>query len=364
MSRMSRRVLPVCLVLLAALGMGCAPKTEAPVEAPKKPAFKVAWSIYVGWMPWEYAGSSGILKKWADKYGIEIELTQINDYVESINQYTAGQYDACVMTNMDMLTIPSAGGVDSTALILGDYSNGNDGVVLKGAGRKLADIKGQSVNLVELSVSHYLLARGLESVGLKESDVKVVNTSDADIVAAWATPSVTATVTWKPLLSEVLATPGSSLVFDSSKTPGEILDLMVVNTKVLKENPDLGKALVGAWYEIMALMQAKDEASTAALTSMAKASGTDLDGFNEQLATTHMYWQPADAVAAVSSEDVVSKMDLVRRFSFDKGLLGEGAESVDVVGIEFPGGKTLGNPEKITMRFDASYMQMAAEGKL
>ncbi len=73
------------------------------------------------------------------------------------------------MTNMDMLTIPSAGGVDSTALIVGDYSNGNDGVVLKGAGKKLADIKGQSVNLVELSVSHYLLARGLESVGLAET---------------------------------------------------------------------------------------------------------------------------------------------------------------------------------------------------
>jgi hypothetical protein len=48
----------------------------------------------------------------------QIELTQINDYVESINQYTAGKFDACVMTNMDMLTIPAAGGVDSTALIV------------------------------------------------------------------------------------------------------------------------------------------------------------------------------------------------------------------------------------------------------
>ena len=45
----------------------------------------MAWSIYVGWMPWDYAQQSGILKKWADKYGIKIELTQINDYVESIN---------------------------------------------------------------------------------------------------------------------------------------------------------------------------------------------------------------------------------------------------------------------------------------
>ncbi len=254
--------------------------------------------------------------------------------------------------------------MDSTALILGDYSNGNDGVVLKGTGKKLANIKGQSVNLVELSVSHYLLARGLESVKLKESDVKVVNTSDADIVAAYATPAVTAAVTWKPLLSEVLADKKSSLVFDSSKIPGEILDLMVVNSKVLKEHPELGKALVGAWYETLALMQAGTPEATAALTAMAKSSGTDLDTFNSQLATTFMYWTPATAVAAVSAPEFVTKMDSVRQFSFAKGLLGAGAKTVDAVGIEFPAGKMLGSTDKVTMRFDPSFMSMAAEGKL
>ncbi len=338
--------------------------TAKPVAAAEKTSFKVAWSIYVGWMPWDYAGQSGILKKWADKYGIKIELTQINDYVESINQYTAGQFDACVMTNMDMLTIPSAGGVDSTALIVGDYSNGNDGVVLKGAGKKLADIKGQSVNLVELSVSHYLLARALDSVKLAEKDIKVVNTSDADMVSAFAAPGVTAAVTWKPQLSELTAMPKTTLVFDSSKTPGEILDLMVVNSAVLKANPKLGKALVGAWYETMALMQAKDAKATAALTAMAKASGTDLAGFKGQLATTYLYATPAAAVAATTSPDLVKKMDLVRKFSFDHGLLGEGAKTVDAVGIEFPGGVTLGDKKNIKMRFDPTYMKQAADGKL
>ncbi len=361
MSRMiNRRALAgMALATLAGLGL-----MGQPVQAAEKTSFKVAWSIYVGWMPWDYAQQSGILKKWADKYGIKIELTQINDYVESINQYTAGKFDACVMTNMDMLTIPSAGGVDSTALIVGDYSNGNDGVVLKGAGKKLADIKGQPINLVELSVSHYLLARGLSTVGLRERDVKIVNTSDADIVAAYATPAVTATVTWKPQLSEVMSRPGSTLVFDSSKIPGEILDLMVVNSKTLKDNPKLGRALVGAWYETMAVMQAKDAKATSALTSMAKASGTDLKGFNAQLATTYMYWTPAAALAAVGSPDLMSKMDLVRKFSFEKGLLGSGAKTVDAVGIEFPGGKTLGDAKAVTMRFDASYMKLAADGKL
>jgi len=237
-------------------------------------------------------------------------------------------------------------------------------VVLKGAGKKLADIKGQPINLVELSVSHYLLARGLSTVGLRERDVKIVNTSDADIVAAYATPAVTATVTWKPQLSEVMSRPGSTLVFDSSKIPGEILDLMVVNSKTLKDNPKLGRALVGAWYETMAVMQAKDAKATSALTSMAKASGTDLKGFNAQLATTYMYWTPAAALAAVGSPDLMSKMDLVRKFSFEKGLLGSGAKTVDAVGIEFPGGKTLGDAKAVTMRFDASYMKLAADGKL
>src|SRR5438445_5253720 len=181
-----------------------------PANGAEKKNFKVAWSIYVGWMPWDYAKQSGILKKWADKYGITIQLTQINDYVESINQYTAGGFDACTMTNMDALTIPAAGGVDSTVLIVGDFSNGNDGIVLKGKNKTLADIKGQSINLVQLSVSHYLLVRGLETVGLRERDVKVVNTSDADIVGAFAAPGATATVTWKPQLAKISGLPNTT----------------------------------------------------------------------------------------------------------------------------------------------------------
>ncbi len=60
------------------------------------------------------------------------------------------------------------------------------------------------------------------------------------------------------------------------------------------------------------------------------------------------------AVAVTTSPTLVKKMDLVRKFSFSHGLLGEGAKSVDAVGIEFPGGKTLGDAKNIKMRFDAT----------
>jgi NitT/TauT family transport system substrate-binding protein len=344
---------PVFFAALAVVGIA---------HAEERKSFSVCWSIYVGWMPWDYGASQGIVKKWADKYGITIDVVQINDYVESINQYTAGKYDGCTMTNMDALTIPAAGGVDSTALIVGDFSNGNDGVVLKGK-TSLKDIKGQSVNLVELSVSHYLLARGLESVGLSEKDLKVVNTSDADIVAAYALPEVKAVVTWNPLLAEVESMPKSTKVFTSAQIPGEIIDLMVVNTDVLKANPAFGKALTGAWYEIMATMSAQTPAGMAARDFMAKASGTDVARFEAQLATTKMFYTAKDAVEFTNSPQLKTTMEYVAKFSFEHGLLGETAADAGYIGIATPAG-VYGSSKNLKLRFDPAYMQMAADGAL
>ena len=245
MPRQSSRILTAAVLCAALTLLGM-----ARAQAAEKPQFRIAWSIYVGWMPWGYAKDSGIVDKWADKYGIGIDVVQINDYIESINQYTAGAFDGCTMTNMDALTIPAAGGVDSTGLIVGDFSDGNDAILLKGR-KDLAQIKGLPVNLVELSVSHYLLARGLASVGLSERDIQVVNTSDADIVGAYQSPDVQAVVTWNPQKNEILKQPDTYNVFDSADIPGEIIDLLVVNTETLKANPALGKALTGAWYETM-----------------------------------------------------------------------------------------------------------------
>ncbi len=345
------------LVALAACG-----KKEEEKAAATGATYNVGWTIYAGWMPWPYAAQAGIVKKWADKYGITINVTQINDYVESLNQFTAGKLDAVTSTNMDALTLPAAGGRDTTALIVGDYSNGNDGLVLKGK-TKLADVKGQSVNLVEGSVSQYFLARALESASLKMTDIKLVNTSDADMVAAWGTPQMTAAATWNPMLSEIIKA-GGALVYDSSKIPGEILDMLIVGTDKLKADPNFGKALVGIWYETLGLMQGATPEAVGVRTEMGKLSGTDLAGYDAQLATTFMYYKPADAVAYVNSPEAVTAAEKVRKFSFEAGLFGEGAKSVDDIGIEFPGGKVLGSAANVKLRFDPAYMQMAAEGKV
>jgi NitT/TauT family transport system substrate-binding protein len=314
-------------------------------------------------MPWAYAAEQGIVDKWAEKYGIEIEVVQINDYIESINQFSAGAFDGCVMTNMDALSIPAGGGLDSTALIIGDFSNGNDGLVVKGD-LGIADLAGKNVNLVELSVSHYLLARALDEGGIAERDLTVVNTSDADMVAAFKTADVEAVVTWNPLLSEIAAEPGAKVLYTSEDIPGEIIDMLVVNTETLADNPDFGKALVGAWYETMSIMMKDDAAGKAARSFMGEQSGTDLAGYDAQLATTKMFYAPAEAVDFATSEKLLETMDVVRNFLFDHGILGEGAPSPDYVGMAFPGDGTLGDTANTKLRFDVDFMKMAAQGAL
>jgi NitT/TauT family transport system substrate-binding protein len=153
-------------------------------------------------------------------------------------------------------------------------------------------------------------------------------------------------------------------VFDSSKIPGEIMDMMVVNSQTLKDNPALGKALTGAWFEVVALMNEKSAASTAALEHMAKASGTDLAGFQSQLDTTKLFATPKEALEFANSKQLPMTMRKVAEFSFLHGLLGQGAKDTGAVGMSFANGVTSGDKANLKLHFDPSYVQMAADGKL
>ncbi|MBD3182790.1 lipid kinase [Candidatus Poribacteria bacterium] len=346
------------LVLAAVMSLSFAGNTWA---KPKK--FKAAWSIYAGWQPWDYANQSGILKKWADKYNIEIELVRM-DYIPSIEAYVAKKVDACVMTNMEALDMPAASGINTTALILGDFSNGNDAVLTRD-NTGIKDLNGEEIYLVELSVSHYLLARALEMNNMDERNVILVNTSDSDIAPAFiANGNQKAVVTWNPLVMQILQEPGISKIFDSSKIPGEILDLMVVRTGVLKENPEFGKALTGAWYEVMDIMSQRGSTADEAMSIMAESAGCSLTEYKMQLKTTAMFYKPQGAVEYTNSEEIKQKMNYVRKFCFEHGLLGENARSVDEVGIKYPDGSIQGDTNNVYFIFDSSFMKMAADGKL
>jgi NitT/TauT family transport system substrate-binding protein len=350
------------------IALGIALVASAPACA-ATPSFTVGWSVYVGWNPYYYMAKSGILRKWAAKYGIDIRVQRF-DYAPSLDAFVAKNIDACAMTNMEALDMPAAAGVDTTAILVGDYSNGNDAVIVR-QNLTLAQIPGKQVMLVEKTVSQYLFERAMaiNGLGAQIRQVHYLNTSDSDIASAFLTnPSKPVVVTWKPLVSQILKAKDVKVVFNSSQIPGEILDLLVVRSEVLNRADGSGqkfaKAITGAWYEVLKLMSAPGPASDKVLAGIAEASQDSLASYREQLSTTHMFYTPQAAAEMASSTDVKKTMDLVRRFCFQHGLLGENPKSVDEVAVQFPDGAVLGNPERIRFRFSAAYMQLAAQGKL
>jgi NitT/TauT family transport system substrate-binding protein len=335
----------------------------------QKPTFTVGWSIYAGWTPYHYMQKSGLLKKWADKYGITIKVQRF-DYAPSLDAFVARNIDACTMTNMEALDMPAASGVPTTVVLIGDYSNGNDALLVRG-GLQMKDLAGRKMLLVEKTVSEYLFDRALSLNSMRDEikQVRMINTSDSDIQSAFTSDSsVSAVVTWKPMLSQLAQQKSVTSLFNSSQIPGEILDLTVVRSEVL-DRPDgsgqkFAKALAGAWYEMMGQMSAPGATADKVLASIAEGSGDSLASYKEQLSTTKMFYQPQSAMQFGKSTELKQKMQLVRQFCFDHALLGKDVASVDDVAIRYPDGSVQGKADRVRLRFDTTYMEMAALNKL
>jgi NitT/TauT family transport system substrate-binding protein len=100
------------------------------------------------------------------------------------------------------------------------------------------------------------------------------------------------------------------------------------------------------------------------LASIAEASQDSLASYKEQLSTTRMLYKPQEALDLMKSPELKQKMNLVRQFCFTHGLLGNNTKSVDDVAIKYPDSSIQGKPDRLRLRFDTTYMQLAAQGKL
>lgn len=346
-NRYRTRLSALALALGATASMGAAAQDS----------YRIAWTIYAGSMPLGYAEEAGILKKWGDKYGFDLEAVQMNDYIEAQTQFAAGEFDGAIAITLDALTIPAGSGVDTTAVVPLSTSSGSDGIVMRGKDKTIEDLKGERVNLVELSGSHYMLARALDKAGMSEKDVTVVNTSDADIASSFEDPSTQVVSTWKPQLTEILEQyPDSTLVFDSSDIHGEIVDALVVQTDKLEKNPNLGKAISGAWYEVMEMMQPDHPQHEELMDYMASELNTNEKGLASQLETID-FFSAEEARELVTSDEYEAKLKAMTTFAFQHGLLGDNVPNEGYIGIETGDGDIIGNAENVKLRFPTTWIE-------
>jgi len=329
-------------------GMTSSAASATPAATTPKAAsgkeYKIAWSVWTGWMPFKLMEAKGFLAARAKEKGVNIKLVEFKGYMDSVQAFAAKKVDGVAMTSMESLQ-PASNGVDSVGILVNDTSNGGDGVLGR-ANLELKGLKGQTVLLEEFSVSHYLLARALDSVGMKEADVKIKNIPGDEAGKAFLTdPKVQAVATWNPHLFQATEQGKGKVLFSSKNIPGEIIDFLVLSGSALKESPELGSALVEAWYDAAkAINDTKTRPES--IEIMAKGAGASVEEFNKMLADTDLYLDREKCASFLESGTIKETMAKVKKFSFDHGLIKDNSFSIGF-------GKT--GTEKL--RFDSSYVR-------
>jgi NitT/TauT family transport system substrate-binding protein len=338
-------------VVIGGLAMSCGKKPDDAAASSAKPTeaapaagreYHIAWSVWTGWMPFRLMQAKGLLARRAADKGIAVKLIEFPVYMDSVTAFAAGKVDGCALTAMEALQ-PAAAGIDTVAVVVNDTSRGGDGVLVRGIA-DLRGLKGKEILLSELSVSHYLLVRGLASVGMTEADVRIKNTDGDEAGKAFvADPKVEAVTTWNPHLFQATEAGKGKVIFSSADIPGEIIDLLVVNRRALDDAPALAGVLTEAWYDAMRLIE--DPAThDDAIAIMAASAHASVDEFTKMMAGTDLYTDRARGAAFLEADTTKATMERIRAFSLAHGLIKDAKLAVGY-----------GPRATAKLRFDASY---------
>lgn len=101
--------------------------------------------------------------------------------------------------------------LDVTAIV--DESAGADGILVKNDINSIADLKGKTVGVSINQTSHYLLMQALETAGLTDADVDLVNMTSSDAGVSFISGDLDAAVTWEPYLSNAVEQGVGKLIF-------------------------------------------------------------------------------------------------------------------------------------------------------
>lgn len=282
-------LLVTALVSACGKGQDPTPKPEAATKVEPTPAsvpaskgpLRIGYSDWPGFVAWEIA----LQKGWFKEAGVDVDFIWF-EYVPSMEAYTAGKLDAVSVTNGDALVMGS-GGAKSVAILVNDYSDGNDMIVAKRGITKVAQLKGKKVGVEVGFVSHLLLIKALEREKLNQIDLSLVNVPTDQTPQLLKSGTVDAVVAWQPSSGQALAeVPGSSAIFTSRDVPGLIYDLLAVNPKALAERRDEWKRLVKVWFRVVDYLKDAAHREEAAKL-MAGRVGLTPEKYKPLMAGTH-----------------------------------------------------------------------------
>jgi NitT/TauT family transport system substrate-binding protein len=152
-----------------------------------------------------------------------------------------------MVISLDELFGLAVDGLRPKIILVVDVSNGADAVVGRQGMSTMKDLQGKRVAVESGALGAFVLSRALALSGMEASDVEIVHLESNEQPAAFEKGEVDGAVTFDPYRTQLLAA-GASSLFDSTRIPGEIVDLVAVRSTALDHSPKAIQALLRGWF--------------------------------------------------------------------------------------------------------------------
>lgn len=249
-------VLLVLAFVLAACG--------ATAPAVERPPLKIAWSLWPGWYPIAIAQEKGFFAK----QGVNIEPVLYTTYTDIMPDFASGQIDGALLASADAILLEAQQPGFSRAILITDYSDGQDVIMATADVQTMADLKGKTLGALKDTFGEVLLLQMLKQNGVKRDEVTIVNIEPEKVPDSLGT-LIAAGHTFGPDITRA-EKKGGHILFTSASVPGLIADLLSVRNSVAEQRPEDLRAFNAAWFEALAWWQANEVEGNAII---AKAAG-------------------------------------------------------------------------------------------
>lgn len=189
------------------------------------------------WPGYEYLTLADQLGYYLDE-GVKVKLTPFQTLADGRRAFEKGHIDIMAGTLMELYTAREKPGIEPVVFLVADFSNGGDMLLAHNSIKNVAELKGKRLGLESGSVDVLTAANALASAQLSFNDVTLVSLPQPNNITALLEGEIDAAQTYPPFATKALADPNIVRLFDTSQTPGNIIDLIFTHSAIVKERPD------------------------------------------------------------------------------------------------------------------------------
>jgi NitT/TauT family transport system substrate-binding protein len=222
------------------------------VAAAQDTKVAIAISGWTGFAPLTLAKEAGLFKK----HGLDVTIRKIPQKDRHL-AIASGDIQ-CAATTVETWIVWNANGVATTQIFQLDKSYGADGMVVKPAIAKIADLKGKTVAAdAPGTATYFTLAWMLKKNGLSMKDVKVVNLSPQAAANAFiaGNAELDAGMTYEPYLSALRAKPEAGKIIATTLDYPMVMDTFGCTPKFLADNPKAAKGLADGYFDALDMIK-------------------------------------------------------------------------------------------------------------